>query len=92
MGLLLALRACEIGAGAEVIASPYSFRETAHAISLAGARPVFADIDYWAGTLVPAKVEAAITERTRAIVACNNNGHPAPWPALRAFIACSYGM
>jgi len=84
LGLLIALKACEIGAGQEVVASPYSFRETAHAISLAGARPVFADIDYWAGTLVPQKVEAVITERTRAIVACNNNGHPAPWPALRA--------
>ena len=47
-------------------------------------QPVFADIDYWAGTLVPEKVEARITAKTRAIVACNNNGHPAPWPALRA--------
>jgi len=84
IGLLLALAAHGIGRGQEVIASPYSFRETAHAISLAGARPVFADIDYWAGTLVPEKVEARITEHTRAIVACNNNGHPAPWPALRA--------
>jgi dTDP-4-amino-4,6-dideoxygalactose transaminase len=83
LGLLLALKAYEIGPGHEVVASSYSFRETAHAISLAGAKPVFADIDYWAGTLVPDKVETVITERTRAIVACNNNGHPAPWPALR---------
>ncbi len=84
VGLLLALKACEIGPGQEVVTSPYGFRETVNAISLAGARPVFADIDYWAGTLVPEKAEAAITERTRAIVACNNNGHPAPWAALRA--------
>ncbi|MGA2894559.1 MAG: DegT/DnrJ/EryC1/StrS family aminotransferase [Xanthobacteraceae bacterium] len=84
LGLLIALKACEIGPGQEVIASPYSFRETAHAISLAGARPVFADIDYWAGTLAPQKAEAVITPRTRAIVACNNNGHPANWTALRA--------
>ncbi len=83
IGLWLALRAAGIGPGDEVIASPYSFRETAHAISLAGARPVFADIDYWAGTLVPEKAEARITERTRAIVACNVNGHPAPWAAMR---------
>ena len=68
----------------EVIASPYSFRETVHAISIAGAKPVFADIDYWAGTLVPEKVEARITEKTRAIVAGNNNGHPAQWSELRA--------
>jgi dTDP-4-amino-4,6-dideoxygalactose transaminase len=84
LGLLIALRSYGIGREDEVIASSYSFRETAHAVSLAGARPVFADIDYWAGTVVPEKVEARITERTRAIVACNNNGHPAAWPALRA--------
>ena len=84
LGLLIALKACEIGPGHEVVASPYSFRETAHAISLAGARTVFADIDYWAGTLAPQKAEAVITPRTRAIVACNNNGHPASWTALRA--------
>ncbi|WP_050402980.1 DegT/DnrJ/EryC1/StrS family aminotransferase [Bradyrhizobium embrapense] len=83
IGLLLALKALGIGAGHEVIASPYAFRETAHAISLAGARVVFADVDYWSGTLVPAKVEESITARTRAIVAGNPNGHPAPWAELR---------
>ena len=84
LGLLIALKACGIGPGDEVVASPYSFRETAHAISLAGARPVFADIDYWTGTLAPAKAEAKITAKTRAIVACNNNGHPAQWDEFRA--------
>ncbi|MDR3516818.1 MAG: DegT/DnrJ/EryC1/StrS family aminotransferase [Azospirillaceae bacterium] len=84
MGLLITLAAYGIGPGDEVIASPYSFRETAHAISLAGAHPVFADVDYWDGTLVPAKTEARITARTRAIVAANTNGHPAAWLALRA--------
>jgi dTDP-4-amino-4,6-dideoxygalactose transaminase len=83
MGLLITLASYGIGPGHEVIASPYSFRETAHAIALSGARPVFADIDYWAGTLVPEKVEPLITEKTRAIVACNTNGHPAPWAAFR---------
>ena len=84
LGLLLALKAYGIGAGDEVVCSAYSFRETAHAVSLAGARPVFADIDYWAGTLVPEKAEAQITGRTKAIVAANTNGHPAPWDPLRA--------
>jgi dTDP-4-amino-4,6-dideoxygalactose transaminase len=83
IGLLLALKACGIGAGDEVIASAYSFRETAHAISLAGARPVFADIDYWSGNLPAAKAEQRITARTRAILAGNTNGHPAPWSELR---------
>lgn len=83
IGLLLALKSCGIGAGDEVIASAYSFRETVHAISLAGARPVFSDIDYWSGTLAPQKVEERISPRTRAIVAGNNNGHPAAWSELR---------
>lgn len=84
LGLLLALKAHGIGPGQEVIASPYSWRETAHAIALAGATTVFADIDYWAGTLVPEKVAANINGNTRAIVAANVNGHPAPWAELRA--------
>ncbi len=91
LGLLITLASYGIGPGQEVIASPYSFRETAHAISLTGAKPVFSDIDYWAGTLVPEKIEARITDKTRAIVACNNNGHPAAWPALRA-LAKKHGL
>jgi hypothetical protein len=87
LGLLMALRAYEIGPGQEVIASSHSFRETAHAISIAGAKPVFADIDYWAGTMAADKVESRITANTRAIVACNNNGHPAAWSELRAVAA-----
>jgi dTDP-4-amino-4,6-dideoxygalactose transaminase len=83
IGLLLALKALGIGPGDEVIGSSYSFRETIHAISLVGARPVFADIDYWSGALVPTKVEVRITAKTRAIVAGNPNGHPAPWSELR---------
>lgn len=91
MGLLLALKASGIGPGDEVVASPYSWRETVHAITLSGAAPVFADIDYWSGTLAPDKAEAAITARTRAIIAGNTNGHPAPWNELRA-IAGRHGV
>jgi perosamine synthetase len=91
LGLLIALKAYGISPGQEVIVSPYSFRETAHAVSIAGARPVFADIDYWAGTLVAEKAEARITANTRAIVACNNNGHPAQWSELRA-VANKHGL
>ena len=84
LGLLLALKAYGIGPGQEVIASSYSWRETMHAIALAGATTVFSDIDYWAGTLVPEKVAANINGNTRAIIASNVNGHPAPWAELRA--------
>jgi perosamine synthetase len=83
LGMLLALKAQGIGPGQEVIAPAYSWRETAHAIALAGATPVFSDIDYWAGTLAPSKIEARITPRTRGIIAGNNNGHPAAWAELR---------
>jgi dTDP-4-amino-4,6-dideoxygalactose transaminase len=84
MGMLLTLKAYGIGPGDEVLASPYSWRETAHAIALTEARPVFADIDYWAATLSPEKAESKFTEKTRAIVAANTNGHPAPWAELQA--------
>lgn len=84
IGVLLTLRALGVGPGDEVVTSAYSFREATHAITLVGARPVFADIDYWAGTLDPAKARKVITDKTRAIVASNANGHPAPWEAIRA--------
>ena len=83
IALLLVLDAYGIGADAEVITSPHSFRETNHAITLAGAYPVFADIDYWSGVLVPEKAEAKISDRTRALVVSNVNGHPAPWTGFR---------
>ena len=82
MGLLLGLKACGIGDKDEVIASPYSWHQISHAISHNGSNPVFADIDYWSGTLDPAKAEAKITDSTRAIIAGNTNGHPASWDAL----------
>ncbi len=83
IALMLALRALGIKPGDEVIASAYSWHQIAHAIALVGATPVFADIDYWTGTLAPAKAEAKITGRTRAIVAGNCNGHPAAWAGFR---------
>ena len=83
MGLMLVLKANGIESGDEVIAPSFSFRETAHGIALAGAKPVFADIDYWSGTLAPDKAAACITDKTHAILAGNTCGHPAPWQALR---------
>jgi perosamine synthetase len=83
LGMLLALKANGVRSEDEVIASPHSWREAAHAVTLLGARPVFADIDYWAGTLAPDKAELRITPKTRAIIAGNSNGHPAPWSDFR---------
>jgi dTDP-4-amino-4,6-dideoxygalactose transaminase len=83
LALLGCLRAMGIGPGSEVIASPYSWHQIAHAISLAGATPAFADMDYWSGTLAPESAAARVTARTRAILAGNTNGHPAHWQELR---------
>jgi perosamine synthetase len=91
LGLLLALKANGIGPGHEVIASPFSWRETVHAIALAGATVVFADIDYWSGVLAPGKAETVINGKTRAVVAGNTNGHPAPWNEFRA-LASRHGV
>ena len=83
IGLFLVLAARGVGPGDEVIAPSFSFRETAQAIAAIGATPVFADIDYWSGALVAQKAEAKITDRTKAILASNPNGHPADWSSLR---------
>jgi dTDP-4-amino-4,6-dideoxygalactose transaminase len=84
IGLLLVLAAKGIGPGDEVIAPSFCFRETAQAIATIGATAVFADIDYWSGALVAAKAEGKLSDKTRAILAANPNGHPADWASLRA--------
>ena len=81
---LLALKAYGIGPGDEVLCSPFGWHQVQHAIALAGAEPVFVDIDYWQHTINPAKAEAKITPRTKAILAGNVNGHPAHWDELQA--------
>lgn len=91
IGTWLALRALGIGAGDEVIASTYGWHQVAHAVTLAGAKPVFADIDYWSGCLDPSRAEAQVTPATRAVLAGNVNGHPAAWDALRA-LAQRHGL
>lgn len=91
LGLALALRALGLGGGDEVILAAHGWRETGHAVLLAGAKPVFADIDYWAGTLAPDKVRVAVSPATRAILASNTNGHPAAWRALRV-LADEHGL
>ena len=90
-GCWLALRALGIGPGDEVIASAYSWHHLAHAIVHVGAIPVFADIDYWSGSLSPTAVATLITPRTRAILAGNTNGHPAAWKELRE-LADQHGL
>jgi dTDP-4-amino-4,6-dideoxygalactose transaminase len=75
--LEVVLRACGIGPGDEVITTPYSFVATPSSALLTGARPVFVDIDAETYLIDPDKIEAAVTERTKAIMPVHIAGCPA---------------
>jgi dTDP-4-amino-4,6-dideoxygalactose transaminase len=75
--LRLALAACGVGPGDEVITTAHTFIATAEAISMCGATPVFADIDPKTMNLDPEKAAAAVTRRTKAILPVHLYGHPA---------------
>ncbi len=91
IGLFLALRACGIGHGDEVITVANSDISTTGAISQCGASPVLCDVlesDY---TINPALVEALISPKTRAILPVDLHGHPANVKALRP-LADEHGL
>ena len=82
--LHLALLACGVGKGHEVITVPNTFIATAEAITLAGATPVFVDIDPKTYTIDTAQIEGAITERTKAIIPVHLYGQPAHMESILA--------
>ncbi len=82
--LHLALAAAGIKEGDEVITSPFTFIATAEAIRYVGATPVFVDVDPKSFNIDPAKVEAAITPKTRAILPVHLFGQPADMAAIQA--------
>ena len=90
-GLHLLCHVAGLGPGDEVITSPISFVATANCFMFEGAVPVFADVDPRTLNMDPAAVEAAITERTRAIVAVDMFGYPCELDELRA-IADRHGL
>ncbi|MCW2763602.1 MAG: DegT/DnrJ/EryC1/StrS aminotransferase [Marmoricola sp.] len=82
-GLHLGLLSAGVKPGDEVIVPSFTFAATANSVALAGATPVFADIDPATFCLDPTSVEAAITERTVAIMPVHLYGHPADMAALQ---------
>jgi dTDP-4-amino-4,6-dideoxygalactose transaminase len=89
--LLLALRACGIGPGDEVITTPFTFIATAEVIALLQAVPVFVDIKPDTFNIDPEKIEEKITARTRAIIPVHLFGHPAEMNAIAA-LAGKYNL
>jgi dTDP-4-amino-4,6-dideoxygalactose transaminase len=80
--LYLALRACDISAGDEVITTPFTFIATAEVISTIGAKPVFVDIDAATLNLDLDQVAAVITPKTKAIIPVHLFGQPVDMTAL----------
>ena len=76
-GLFLSLLALGIGEGDEVITTPFTFIASATSIMMAGAKPVFVDIDPASLNIDAGRIEAAITDRTKAILPVEIFGNPA---------------
>lgn len=85
--LYLALRAMNIGAGDEVITTPFTFIATAETISGVGAKPVFVDIDLATFNLDLSQLAAAITPRTKAIMPVHLFGNPVDMTELMSIAA-----
>jgi len=81
--LHLAMIACGVGPGDEVITVPFTFIATAWAISYVGAKPVFVDIEPNAYTMETSQVEKAITSRTRAVLPVHLYGQMADMNPLK---------
>jgi dTDP-4-amino-4,6-dideoxygalactose transaminase len=81
--ITIALRALGVQQGDDVVVPSFTFYASAEAIATTGARPVFCDVDPATRNLTPATVRAALTDRTKAILAVDLFGCPAPIPELR---------
>lgn len=82
--LHLALVVAGIGQGDDVIVPSFSFIATTNAPTYVGARPVFADVDPLTGNVTAATIEAALTERTRAVIVVDQGGMPVDLEPIRS--------
>jgi dTDP-4-amino-4,6-dideoxygalactose transaminase len=82
--LVLALMACGVGQGAEVITVSQTFIATVEAITLVGAKPVFVDVDPATYTMDVSQIKGCITASTRAIIPVHLYGHPADMDPILA--------
>lgn len=82
--MIVALRACGVGPGDEVVTAAYGWGQTVGAILDVGAVPVFADVDPLTFNLDPDSAAAAVTSRTRAVLVTHLFGAPADMPALES--------
>jgi dTDP-4-amino-4,6-dideoxygalactose transaminase len=90
-GLEMAVLLADVGPGDEVILPSYTFVSTANAIALRGGVPVFVDIDPATLNVDPTRVAAAVTARTKAIMAVHYAGYPCDMDALAA-MAQAHGL
>ncbi len=88
--LHLALRACGVGPGDEVITVAHTAVATVAAIRMSGATPVLVDIDPATCTMAPAALAAAMTPATRAVIPVHLYGHPADMDAIREIAAACF--
>src|SRR5258706_2182613 len=91
VALVLALRACGIGPGDEVVTVANTFIATVEAIALVGATPVFVDIDPDSYTMDWRQLEQVVTSRTRAILPVHLYGHPVEMQPIMEF-ACTHHL
>lgn len=91
IALHLALLALDVRPGDEVVVPALTYIATANAVRYVGAEPVFVDVDPATWCIDPAKLEAAITDRTRGVIAVHLYGHPADMDAINR-ICGAHGM